>query len=163
MLNRDVQYVVKVLSGANQGATAELPNHSGVVIGGSLGCDIIFSGVNVADRHVVVEVEGTKIRLTPLAQPVYIDGKDIGSHEILLRPNQLINIGAVNFTISSHNQPWPVIDPINKRLVTEADAPLNSKNGSVYRSEGVDNRNTAKSTILKQPLVLGGNGSHGAG
>ncbi len=107
MTKQNIQYVVKVLSGVNQGATAVLHDASGVVIGRSVGCDIIFNGANVADRHVAVELDGTRIRLTPLAQPVYVDGKDVGSREVILRPNQLVNIGVVDFTIADKNQPWP--------------------------------------------------------
>jgi len=117
MSKRNINYVVKVLSGVNQGATAELHDDSGVVIGRSAACDIIFSGENVADRHVAVELDGSRIRLTPLAQPVYIDGKDVGSHEVVLRPNQLVNIGVVDFTIADKNQPWPDYDATTRKLI----------------------------------------------
>ena len=118
MTKQNIQYVVKVLSGVNEGATADLQDASGVVIGKSIGCDIIFNGANVADRHVVVELEGGRIRLTPLAQPVYIDGRDVGSNEIILKPNQLVNIGVVDFTIAEKNQPWPDYDANTKKLVS---------------------------------------------
>ncbi len=116
MIKQNVQYVVKVLSGVNEGATADLGNTSGLVIGRSAGCDIIFNGANVADRHVAVELDKGRIRLTPLAQPVYIDGRDVGSNEIILQPNQLVNIGTVDFTIADKQQSWPGDDAKTKQL-----------------------------------------------
>lgn len=127
MTKQNIQYVVKVLSGINQGATADLRKGSGLIIGRSDKCDIIFNGANVADRHVVIELDHEKIRLTPLAQPVYVDGKDIGSHEMVLFPNQLINIGVVDFTIADKKQPWPAYDGENKRLETVSDVSNASK------------------------------------
>ncbi len=143
MTKQNVQYVVKVLSGVNEGATADLQDTSGVVIGKSVGCDIIFNGANVADRHVAVELDRGKIRLTPLAQPVYIDGRDVGSHEIILQPNQLVNIGVVDFTIAEKNQPWPSYDTTTKKLTADS---------SSHGTRAVDSR-FGKASILGNPWL----------
>ncbi len=144
MTKQNIQYVVKVLSGVNEGATAELQDTSGVVIGKSTGCDIIFSGANVADRHVAVELDRGRIRLTPLAQPVYIDGRDVGSHEIILQPNQLVNIGVVDFTIAEKNQPWPSYNTTTKKLVADS-----RSHGAYTADRGVN----AKTSILGNPWL----------
>ncbi len=145
MTKRNIDYVVKVLSGINQGATAELPDESGVVIGRSAACDIIFSGASVADRHVAVELDGGRIRLTPLAQPVYIDGKDVGLREVILRPNQLVNIGVVDFTIADKRQPWPDYDPLTKKLAV-ANEP--DESGGIFVGDGEGSR-----TLLGNPWL----------
>lgn len=116
MKRRNVQYVVKVLSGMNAGATAALRNGSGLVIGGTEQCDIIFNGASVADRHVAIELDDERIRLTPLAQPVYVDGKDIGLHVMSITANQLLKIGDVSFTVTSRNSSISsVSDLLNRR------------------------------------------------
>jgi type III secretion system YscD/HrpQ family protein len=140
MIKQNIQYVVKVLSGANQGATADLQVGSGVIIGRSNSCDIIFNGANVADRHIAIELEGEKLRLTPLAQPVYIDGKDVGSHEVILYPNQLVNIGVVDFTIADKNQPWPDYDKNTKKI-------------DVVKRLGHNNKVTTKPSLFGSPWL----------
>ena len=153
MTKQNIQYVVKVLSGVNQGATAVLRNASGVVIGRSVGCDIIFNGANVADRHVAVELDGTRIRLTPLAQPVYVDGKDVGSREVILRPNQLVNIGVVDFTIADKNQPWPSINKSTGKVVTQrlGLSDRQSNTGSNGRSSNV--KKSSRTSLLTNPWL----------
>jgi type III secretion system YscD/HrpQ family protein len=146
MTKQNIQYVVKVLSGVNEGATADLQDTSGVVIGRSVGCDIIFNGANVADRHVAVELDGGRIRLTPLAQPVYIDGRDVGSNEIILQPNQLVNVGVVDFTIAEKNQPWPDYDSTTKKLVVDQNASIS---GVTRVGDGLN----AKASLLGNPWL----------
>ncbi|CAA6815694.1 MAG: Unknown protein [uncultured Thiotrichaceae bacterium] len=103
----NIQYVARVLSGVNMGAEALLPGSKPVVIGKSATSDIIFSGARVANRHIKIQRHGNAIELIPLAQPVYVDGKDVGLKSVILKPNQVVTIGDVRFAINDKQQPWP--------------------------------------------------------
>lgn len=142
MSKQDIKFAVKVLSGVNQGAVAILRDSSGVVIGKSIDCDIVFSGAEVADRHVAIELNGSRIRLTPLAQPVYINGKDVGLHDVVLQPDQLVTIGDVDFIIADPKQPWPSFNTGTKQLV------VNKNTTSGYAGR-------PKSSFLSNPWVWG--------
>lgn len=122
MSKQNIHFAVKVLSGVNRGAVATLDDSSGVVIGKSVDCDIIFSGAKVADRHVAIERNGSRIRLTPLAQPVFIDGKDVGLHDVSLQPNQLVSIGDVDFVVARKNETWPKLNASTKQIVSNTAA-----------------------------------------
>lgn len=139
MKRRNVQYVVKVLSGMNAGATAALRNASGVIIGGTEQCDIIFNGASVADRHVAIELDDGRIRLTPLAQPVYVDGKDIGLHVTSIVANQLLKIGDVSFTVTPRNSSISSVEDLLKRRKrlnagSQSYNSQGSRSGSIFSS-----------------------------
>lgn len=106
-MKANIQYVARVLSGVNVGAEALLPSTKPVVIGKSTTSDIIFSGARVANRHIKIQRHGNAIELIPLAQPVYVDGKDVGLKSVILKPNQVVTIGDVRFAINDKQQPWP--------------------------------------------------------
>lgn len=99
-------YQLKILNGVNVGATARLTESSPLVIGRSAACDLILNGADVADKHVKIEISNDRVRLLPLAQPVYVDDEDIGLHEITLRPYQIIGIGKVEFAVGDGSIAW---------------------------------------------------------
>ncbi|MCK5725543.1 MAG: hypothetical protein KAH22_01815 [Thiotrichaceae bacterium] len=137
MKKNNIQYVVKVLSGMNAGASAALHNASGLVIGGTDQCDIIFNGASVADRHVAIELDNRRIRLTPLAQPVYVDGKDIGLHVTSIKANQLLRIGDVSFTVTTRNSSISSVQDLldrHKRLNSGAGSNTKPPSGSLLTS-----------------------------
>ncbi len=124
MKSPNVQYLVKVLSGVNKGAKVRLPLNTPVTIGRSNHCDIILNGVAVADQHVKLQLQGSVVRLSPVAQPVYLDGKDIGLREAALEPYQVIEVGGVSFTIGMQGRPWPRYNPSTKLMTaTQASFP----------------------------------------
>jgi type III secretion system YscD/HrpQ family protein len=71
---------------------------------------VIFSNEDVADRHVKLVLSEGGVRLRPLAQPVYVEGKDIGLHDVTLLPYQLVTIGKVGFALGDGSGRWPKVD-----------------------------------------------------
>lgn len=126
----NIEYVARVLSGVNMGAEALLPRSKPVVIGKSATSDIIFSGARVANRHIKIQRHGNAIELIPLAQPVYVDGKDVGLKSVILKPNQVVTIGDVRFAINDKQQPWPESDQHERHSVVSGSAIVESGNGN---------------------------------
>ncbi len=128
MATKDKRYSLRVLSGENTGAQIVLEPNVPVVVGKSATCNVIFNNEDVADRHIKLVLSNNKIRLRPLAQPVYIEGKDIGLHDATLLPYQLVTIGKVGFAIGDGSGQWPRVDAEGKRypLALEGGSPKNS-------------------------------------
>lgn len=130
----NIQYVARVLSGVNVGAEALLPRSKPVVIGKSASSDIIFSGARVASRHIKIQRHGNAIELIPLAQPVYVDGKDVGLKSVILKPNQVVTIGDVRFAINDKQQPWPDSEERNVRSKIISDVSDSQSNKKVSKN-----------------------------
>ena len=103
-------FSLKVLSGANVGAQITLEDKTPVVVGKSAKCNVIFNNEDVADRHIKLVLSNGRVRLRPLAQPVFVDGKDIGLHDVTLQPYQLVTIGKVGFSVGDGTGKWPRVD-----------------------------------------------------
>ncbi len=116
MKSSDVHYIVKILSGVNEGAQVNLPRNIPIVIGHSSECDVILNGAAVADKHIKITLLGQAIKLIPLAQPVYVNGKDIGLREYNLELYHVVEVGGVCFTIGLHGRPWPTYDPEQRSM-----------------------------------------------
>lgn len=91
-------FVLKVLSGINVGASVRLKIGS-MTIGRSMSCDIILHDEAIADQHVRLQVMQGGMSLLPLAQPVFLDGKELGVDEVDLQPNQVVRLGSVDFVV----------------------------------------------------------------
>lgn len=109
-------FSLKVLSGANIGAQITLEDKKPVVVGKSAKCNVIFNNEEVADRHIKLVLSGGRLRLRPLAQPVYVEGKDIGLHDVTLLPYQLVTIGKVGFSVGDGTGRWPRVDSQGKKI-----------------------------------------------
>lgn len=116
MKSSDIHYIVKVLSGVNEGAEVRLPRNIPIIIGHSNDCDIILNGAAVADQHIKITLLGQAIKLVPLAQPVYVNGKDVGLREYVLDPYQVVEVGGVCFSIGLYGKPWPTYDPEQRSM-----------------------------------------------
>lgn len=92
-------YLLKVLSGSNAGALVRL-NTGSVVIGKAMSSDIILYDEDVADAHLRLKVSADKLFITPLAQPVYVDNREIAAAEMLLKPYQVVTLGNVEFFVA---------------------------------------------------------------
>ncbi|MCK5902346.1 MAG: type III secretion system inner membrane ring subunit SctD [Cocleimonas sp.] len=103
-------FSLRVLSGENIGAQITLEQKMPIVVGKSAECNVIFSNEEIADRHIKLVLVGDKIHLRPLAQPVFVEGKDIGIHDVKLIPYQLVTIGKVGFSIGDGTGRWPKVD-----------------------------------------------------
>ncbi|HHL19412.1 MAG TPA: hypothetical protein ENJ33_06725, partial [Thiothrix sp.] len=67
MKSSDIYYMVRILSGVNEGAQVSLPRNIPIVIGHSNDCDVILNGAAVADKHIKITLLGQAIKLIPLA------------------------------------------------------------------------------------------------
>ncbi len=131
MATKDKPYSLRVLSGENTGAQIALEPNIPVVVGKSATCNVIFNNEDVADRHIKLVLSNGKVRLRPLAQPVYIEGKDIGLHDATLLPYQLVTIGKVGFAIGDGSGQWPRVDAEGKRypLALEGGSTKSNRSG----------------------------------
>lgn len=128
MASENKHYSLRVLSGENMGAQIVLEPNVPVVVGKSATCNVIFNNEDIADRHIKLVLSGNKVRLRPLAQPVYIEGKDIGLHDATLLPYQLVTIGKVGFAIGDGSGDWPKVDPQGKRYPLALEGSNSTKN-----------------------------------
>ena len=115
MATKNRGYSLRVLSGENTGAQIALEPRVPLVVGKSAACNVIFNNEDVADRHVKLVLSEGSVRLRPLAQPVYVEGKDIGLHDATLLPYQLVTIGKVGFAIGDGTGRWPSVDQQGKK------------------------------------------------
>ena len=116
MKSSDIYYMVRILSGVNEGAQVSLPRNIPIVIGHSNDCDVILNGAAVADKHIKITLLGQAIKLIPLAQPVYVNGKDIGLREYNLELYHVVEVCGVCFTVGLHGRPWPAYDPEQRSM-----------------------------------------------
>ncbi|HIO91494.1 MAG TPA: EscD/YscD/HrpQ family type III secretion system inner membrane ring protein [Leucothrix mucor] len=116
MVSNGKQFSLKVLSGANIGAQITLEDKKSVVVGKSAKCNVIFNNEDVADRHIKLVLTDGRVRLRPLAQPVYVEGKDIGLHDVTLLPYQLVTIGKVGFSVGDGSGQWPRVDSQGRKI-----------------------------------------------
>ena len=131
MASNKKTFSLKVLSGANVGAQITLEDKKPVVVGKSAKCNVIFNNEEVADRHIKLVLSGGRLRLRPLAQPVYVEGKDIGLHDVTLLPYQLVTIGKVGFSVGDGAGRWPRVDAQGQKIsfALENKAVKKSSNG----------------------------------
>jgi len=116
MASKKKPFSLKVLSGANIGAQITLEDKKPIVIGKSAECNVIFNNEEVADRHVKLVLSAGRLRLRPLAQPVYVEGKDIGLHDVTLMPYQLVTIGNVGFSVGDGTGRWPRVNSKGRKI-----------------------------------------------
>ena len=100
------RYLLKIFSGPHQGAEVELSAQS-QVIGTGVECDLILSDTQMAPQHLRIEVEGSTITLTPLAEPVFLNGERIKEKTQLKELFQFITLGTTYFVIGPVEGQWP--------------------------------------------------------
>lgn len=144
MASKQMQYSLKVLSGENIGAQITLEPRVPIVVGKSSECNVIFNNEDVADRHIKLVLSEDKVRLRPLAQPVFVDGKDIGLHDVTLRPYQLVTIGKVGFSVGNGGGTWPQASTEGKKVALPLKDNTNKK----------QKRDTWKKWLFWMGLVL---------
>jgi type III secretion system YscD/HrpQ family protein len=130
MATRNRRYSLRVLSGENAGAQISLAPKVPIVVGKSAVCNVIFNNEDVADRHVKLVLSEGRVRLRPLAQPVYVEGKDIGLHDATLLPYQLVTIGKVGFSIGDGTGKWPRVDSQGRKQYLGLEGAKSKKTGS---------------------------------
>ena len=76
-MSTHTSFILKVLSGANTGATVRLKTGT-IVIGRNMSNDIILHDDNIADQHIQLIATSNGVTLQPLVQPVFVDGSEVG-------------------------------------------------------------------------------------
>lgn len=127
MASKHTRYSLRVLSGENIGAQITLEPNTPLIVGTSAACNVIFSNEEVADRHIKLVLSAGRVRLRPLAQPVYIEGKDIGLHDATLLPYQLVTIGKVGFAIGDGSGRWPKVDRQGGKYLAKPEGRITNK------------------------------------
>ncbi|QTR51150.1 type III secretion system inner membrane ring subunit SctD [Candidatus Thiothrix anitrata] len=95
-------FILKVLSGINEGASVRLKTGSSA-IGRSMSCDIILHDEAIADQHVRLLVAESSIILRPLARPVFIESLEVTADEVELKLYQTVRVGSVEFMVVDAN------------------------------------------------------------
>lgn len=98
-MSTHTSFILKVLSGANTGATVRL-KRGNIVIGRNMSNDIILHDDNIADQHLQLLITSSNVTLQPLVQPVFVDSGEVGLEGLVLKPYQTVRIGNVEFTIT---------------------------------------------------------------
>ena len=107
----DLNWIMKVLSGANVGAEVPLLAED-LVLGKDEDCDIVIDDVMLADRQLTLRLEDEGVALTVLAErpPLSIDGAAIEGRSVVLSEYQLVAIGTVRFAVGPATGDWSAVD-----------------------------------------------------
>ncbi len=110
-MNGDKGWVLKILTGPHVGSEAALS--SGVyLLGRGENCDIILHDTSLAEQHFQLKLDADKIGLSILPEdhPCYVDGEEIDSNSVEIKPYQVISTGTFFFTLGSAQEAWPPIE-----------------------------------------------------
>ena len=110
-MDGDKGWVLKILTGPHVGSEAALS--SGVyLLGSGEDCDIILHDTSLAEQHFQLKLDTDSIGLSILAEdhPCYVDGKEMDSNAVEIKPYQVISTGTFFFTLGSAQEAWPPIE-----------------------------------------------------
>jgi type III secretion system YscD/HrpQ family protein len=102
----DERFILKVLTGPNQGAELEL-SAGAYVIGSADECDVNFSDALVAPRHLSVELSEDSIVAKRLDGKVFVDGKPMVDTRQTIKFFQFITAGSTYFLFGPAGREWP--------------------------------------------------------
>lgn len=99
--------VLKLLSGPQQGAEAQLNDGTSYLIGGDDECDIVLQGESVAPKHLRLVVEPGRIHLDVQEQPVVVGNRHLPSGQTTDFPTGVvIQLGKVCIGVGPENTDW---------------------------------------------------------
>ncbi len=111
-----VRLRLRVIAGPNRGA--EVPLHDGSwVIGSGPDGDIVLSDRAVAGRHLRLDIEGERIRVEPLALPLWLDGRPVERKAFRISPYQCLSLGDSHLALGLADRPWPPLEPPHRMPV----------------------------------------------
>jgi type III secretion system YscD/HrpQ family protein len=102
----DERFILKVLTGPNQGAELEL-SAGAYVIGSADECDVNFSDALVAPRHLSVELSEDSIVAKRLDGKVFVDGKPMVDTRQTIKFFQFVTAGSTYFLFGPAGREWP--------------------------------------------------------
>jgi type III secretion system YscD/HrpQ family protein len=105
-MESDERFILKVLTGPNQGAELEL-SAGAYVIGSADECDVNFSDALVAPRHLSVELSEDSIVAKRLDGKVFVDGKPMVDTRQTIKFFQFVTAGSTYFLFGPAGREWP--------------------------------------------------------
>ena len=102
----DERFILKVLTGPNQGAELEL-SAGAYMIGSADECDVNFSDALVAPRHLSVELSEDSIVAKRLDGKVFVDGKPMVDTRQTIKFFQFVTAGSTYFLFGPAGREWP--------------------------------------------------------
>ncbi len=129
-------FILKVLSGANAGASVRLKQGT-VVIGRSMASDIILHDESIADRHLELQIGADEIQLLPLATPVFVDGVDVSNRSSKLEPYKRVNLGAVELVVLDTRRVAPLAGATEQAKQSGNQNTHSQANSTVSAADGV--------------------------
>jgi type III secretion system YscD/HrpQ family protein len=105
-MESDKRFILKVLTGPNQGAELEL-SAGAYVIGSADECDVNFSDALVAPRHLSVELSKDSIVAKRLDGKVFVDGKPMVDTRQTIKFFQFVTAGSTYFLFGPAGRDWP--------------------------------------------------------
>lgn len=168
------KYLLKILSGPNQGAEVAL-DAGELVVGSASDCDLILSDTLVSGHHLKVVVGENGVSIVPLESPVYFDGQEIAKDQFFtVEPFKFISIGTTHFVIGPTEGEWPALSSadipnltkMEKEEVKEEEANKEGESGgaglateeSLKETKAVEEQGLKKLIKENQGLTLGGAG-----
>ena len=126
-MESDERFILKVLTGPNQGAELEL-SAGAYVIGSADECDVNFSDALVAPRHLSVELSEDSIVAKRLDGKVFVDGKPMVDTRQTIKFFQFVTAGSTYFLFGPAGREWPQgvpgpLPPLEPETETQPELP----------------------------------------
>ncbi len=125
------RFTLKMFSGPSMGAEISL-GEGEYLIGRDVRSDLILNDRMIAARHLRLRVSDKGVTVTPLAMPVYVDGKLIPKEERRIMNYQVITLGTTHFALGPPEAAWPVIGlPTIKEVASSANVEQEQDNPDI--------------------------------
>lgn len=99
--------VLKLLSGPQQGAEAQLTDGTSYLIGSDDECDIVLQAKLVAPRHLMLAIEQGRIHLDVQEQPVVVGNRNLSPGQAADFPTgAVVRLGEVCIGVGPENTDW---------------------------------------------------------
>lgn len=114
------RYTLKMFSGPSMGAEISL-GEGEYLVGRDVRSDLILNDRMIAAQHLRLRVSDKGVTITPLATPVYVDGKPIPKEPRRVTDYQVITLGTTHFALGPPEATWPVIGLPTIRELTSSE------------------------------------------
>ena len=154
----DERFILKVLTGPNQGAELEL-SAGAYMIGSADECDVNFSDALVAPRHLSVELSEDSIVAKRLDGKVFVDGKPMVDTRQTIKFFQFVTAGSTYFLFGPAGRDWPQgvpgpLPPLEPETETQPESPAPSTKGPEKPKDEASPTDRAKKVALLTFLLF---------
>ena len=149
-MESDERFILKVLTGPNQGAELELSADE---------CDVNFSDALVAPRHLSVELSEDSIVAKRLDGKVFVDGKPMVDTRQTIKFFQFVTAGSTYFLFGPAGREWPQgvpgpLPPLEPETETQRESPAPSTKGPEKPKDEASPTDRAKKVALLTFLLF---------